>query len=340
MKTLFWSVAVVSFLVGCGPGTEGGADAGTGGGAGGSQAGGGVGGSAGGGSAGGGAGGSGGSGGGVGVGGGSGGGGGGTGGVGGGSGGGLGGSGGGLGGSGGGSGTSDGGCAGLIYCEDFEGLSGVLNNNDVVGAWKASVGGPGTSMKVDGVKPRNGARSLHITVPVADAGARATLNQLATAGLIPGNNLFGRAEIFYSSDAGYGLPIGVHSWFFNAGGKAVDGGSSTINLGGGGTKLQLNYHPQVPAVEQSVQGGVMTAGQWHCIQWQYDGSGNPPKNEARVWVDGTLAVSTLTPPKSWDFAKPWTTMDFGFTHYQVLSNPIDIYLDDFALDNAMIPCPP
>jgi hypothetical protein len=165
------------------------------------------------------------------------------------------------------------------------------------------------------------------------------LNQKDLAGLIPGNNVFGRAELYYSSGPDAGLPLGVHSWVFQASGLTPDGGSANMNMGGGGAKLQLNYHPPLPLTEQSLQGGTMTAGVWHCLQWQYDGSGSPPKNQARVWIDGTLAVDVPT-SKGWDFPTPWTSFDFGFTHYQVLSTPVDIYLDDFALSDAMIPCPP
>jgi hypothetical protein len=32
-------------------------------------------------------------------------------------------------------------------------------------------------------------------------------------------------------------------------------------------------------------------------------------------------------------------MQFGFTHYQTLANAIDVYLDDFAVNTAMVPCP-
>jgi hypothetical protein len=186
------------------------------------------------------------------------------------------------------------------------------------------------------VNPFSGLQALHVTV-LPDAGAASGhLTQSDAAGLVPGNNLFGRAEVYYSVDGGYGLPIGVHSWIFNASG-ALDGGMATMNLGGGGAKLQLNYHPPQGA-EQSVQGGTMTAGVWHCVQWEYDGSGSPPANTGTVWIDGNLAF-TVPASKGWYFPTPWQSFDFGFTHYQVLTNPVDVYLDHFALDGAMVPCP-
>ncbi len=237
------------------------------------------------------------------------------------------------------------GCGSYRYCEDFESYApGTIANAGKLGPWIATVSGNGIVMQVDTTKPYRGSKALHVTVPNnvgQDAGtaARGTLNQSATAGLIPGNNVFGRAMVFYSNATGNDLPLGVHSWLFNSGGNsAVADGGVTMNMGGGGAKMQLNYHPPLPLVEQSVQGGNITAGAWHCIQWQYDGSGTPPNDVGQVWVDGVVAV-TSPQSKGWNYATPWDTFDFGFTHYQALANGVDVYLDEFALDGAMIPCP-
>jgi hypothetical protein len=229
-------------------------------------------------------------------------------------------------------------CAGMKYCDDFEKYDGAITNGMAVGPWKATVNGTGTAMNVDNVKPHTGARSLHITVPTG-AAARGTLNQTVAAGLIAGNDMYGRAMVYYSNASGNGLPLSVHSWLFNSTGTSTvaDGGVS-MNMGGGGAKMQLNYHPPAPKPEASVQGGTMTAGAWHCVQWQYDGSGAPPNDAAKVWVDGTVAVD-VAKSKGWDFATPWSTFDFGFTHYQTLANGVDVYLDDFALNDTMIACP-
>ncbi len=232
-------------------------------------------------------------------------------------------------------------CTGLAFCDDFEGYTGAITNAMAVGPWKASVSGTGTVMAVDTTKPHSGAKSLHITIP-AGAAARGTLNQTKPAGLVAGNNLYGRAMVFYSDQGGNGLPLAVHSWLFNASGTGLapdaSTGNVTMNMGGGGAKMQLNYHPVAPAPEQAVQGGTMTAGAWHCVQWQYDGSGAPPADTAKVWVDGTVAVD-VPAAKGWAFATPWSSFDFGFTHYQTLANGVDVYLDDLAIDKAMVACP-
>ncbi len=244
--------------------------------------------------------------------------------------------------------TGDGGCGPWKYCEDFESYkAGAIANGAALGPWKATVQGTGIVFQVDATNPYKSKQSLHVTVPTnagMDAGttARGTLNQSATSGLITGNNMFGRAMVFYSNTGGNDLPLGVHSWLFQSGGNSSEGdGGVTMNMGTGGAtaKPQLNYHPPLPLAEQSVQNGSITAGAWHCLQWQYDGSGAAPADVAHVWIDGTDVVD-VAKSKGWWFATPWDTFDFGFTHFQALANGVDVYLDDFALDGAMIACPP
>jgi hypothetical protein len=227
---------------------------------------------------------------------------------------------------------------GPAYADDFEAYTGAITNGQMVGPWMASVAGTGVMMRVDTVRPHSGTKSLHITIP-AGMTAHGTLGQTKAAGLVAGNDMYGRAMVYYDNTGGNNLPLNVHSWLFNASGMSTQAaGGVAMNMGGGGAKMQLNYHPPAPATEQSVQGGQITAGAWHCIQWQYDGSGTPPNDTAHVWVDGTLAVS-IPSTKGWMLATPWTTFAFGFTHYQTTANPVDVYLDDFALGSTMIACP-
>ncbi len=230
-------------------------------------------------------------------------------------------------------------CGTYKYCDDFESYGGAVANGAPLGPWLASVAG--VTMQVDAVNAYQSGKSLHITVPTG-ATAHGTLNQKAGSGLVAGNDLFGRAMVFYSSAGGNGLPLNVHSWIFSSGGVSTEGdggsGNVSMNMGGGGAKLQLNYHPPAPLTEQSVQGGLISAGAWHCLQWEYNGAGTPPADDAKVWIDGKLAVD-VPASKGWRLATPWDTFDFGFTHYQTLANTVEIVLDDFALDGAMIPCP-
>jgi hypothetical protein len=233
----------------------------------------------------------------------------------------------------------------MAFCDTFESYGDVtIANNQKLGPWTATVQGAATT-KIDTVKPYGGARSLHVTVPTNDAGARGTLHQAAaTVGgaLVTGNNLFGRAMVYYSNTGGNDVPNGVHSWIFSsAGNSTAAGGSVNMNVANGGTSYFLNYHfaPPPPGKEASATGGKPTAGAWHCMQWEYNGSGTPSADEGKIWVDGAQIVDAKAPAEVWPFATPWTDFDFGFTHYQTTKNGVDVYLDDFALNGTMVACP-
>jgi hypothetical protein len=230
--------------------------------------------------------------------------------------------------------------AGISYCEDFEGYDGAIADGAQIGPWTAVVAA--LPITVDSVKPHSGTKSLHIMAPAhINCGAggmpcHAYLDQKNASGVVPGDDMYGRAMVFYSNTGGSNLPIGVHSWFFSSGGHSNEtNGSVSMNMGGGGNKLQLNYSPG----DVSFDDGTITAGHWHCIQWRWDASGSPPADTAKVWIDGTVAI-TIPASKGWKFATPWDSLNLGFTHYQTLNNSVEIFIDDFALGSAMIPCLP
>jgi hypothetical protein len=236
-------------------------------------------------------------------------------------------------------------CAGLTYCDDFEAyldadVDGGVENNKMLGVWKISIGGK-AKMKVDTVKPFSGLRSLHITTPANDTTeSNGTLHQAAASGgLVTGNDVFGRAMVYYSNVGGNGLPQG-HSWVFQSQGTSTkEAANVSMNVANSGGNYFLNYHSATNP-EQSVSGGTPAAGKWLCMQWEYNGSGTTPADEGKIWIDGTVVVDAKAQTPNWDFATPWSNFDFGFTHYQTIANSMDVYLDDFALDSKMIPCPP
>lgn len=67
--------------------------------------------------------------------------------------------------------------------------------------------------------------------------ARAT----KTAGLITGNNLFGRAMVYYAKSATEDKPNGVHSCQ-GTGLSTASGKTMTLNLANNSTSYFLNYH--------------------------------------------------------------------------------------------------
>jgi hypothetical protein len=258
-------------------------------------------------------------------------------------------------------------CAGYLYCEDFESYtdSGAIASGTKLGPWNTNVGGKTdagqtATMGVDGVMPFSGSYALHVTAPAGEA-TQGMLQRMAggDAGDI-GPNLYGRAMIYFSdaplpggsaplTDSGtYGIPTGVHSWIFASSGHSEElDASVSMNIIVGNPKLALNYSPGDYGPGSVKDAGPVTPGSWHCLQWQYDGSGTTPDDIANVWFDGFNAVHTDPTLKygqgdaatSLKMAQDWTNLQFGFTHYQTLANVVDVYLDDFAVNDTMVPCP-
>lgn len=233
-------------------------------------------------------------------------------------------------------------CTGLAFCDDFEsyGDAGPLENGKTLGPWKINIGGKAV-MTVDTDKPYSGLRSLHITEPANDTTASdALLHQAAASGgLVTGNDVWGRAMVWYSTDGTNGLPQG-HSWVFQAQGNSAAESNKNVsmNVANSGGQYFLNYHSATSA-EQSVAAGKPVGGKWLCMQWEYNGSGATPVDEGKILIDGVVVVDAKDQTPNWDFATPWTNFDFGFQHYQAITNSMDVYLDDFALDSKEIPCP-
>lgn len=228
------------------------------------------------------------------------------------------------------------GCGALAYCEGFESYSGAIADGAKLGAWTATVSATGATMTIDSTKAYAGKNSLHIVAAKASGpGTRGILKQTVAAGLVAGNDLWGRVMVYYGNAAGDGLPT-IHSWLFEADGHSTPTNQNVgANLGSRNTNMAINFSPSDKTTPPG--GGNLTAGKWHCIQWQYDGSGNPVKNIANVWVDGKLAVN-VNAAGGFIAATPFTTMAFGFTHYQTVTDAADVYLDEFAVDKAKIPC--
>ena len=140
-------------------------------------------------------------------------------------------------------------CTGLAYCDDFEEYPpGALADGGQLGPWSVAVSA--VTFQVDATMGYKSAHSLRVTVPGnVNSGTGGTpshglLSQKAAQGVVAGNDLYGRAMIYYASTGGDGLPLAVHSWFFSTGGTSSQlNMPASINLGGGGAKMQLNYHP-------------------------------------------------------------------------------------------------
>jgi hypothetical protein len=245
-------------------------------------------------------------------------------------------------------GLPPGSCAGLEYCDDFETYmdAAPMKRGQTLGPWSVFAGNDAT-VTVDTVRAYTGKRAFHVIFPPGQSGG--SLTQSAPAGVIPGNNMFGRGMFYFvetpgatdaglEPDGGFGLPIKAHSELFVTSGMSTAADASTISdVAADGQDLFLNYFPP-NHFELASFGGIITPNAWHCLQWQFDGSGDPPADVAHVWLDGQLVI-TVTQSKLWVAATPWKTFSFGFWVENPEANAIDVSLDTFALSDAMIACP-
>jgi hypothetical protein len=229
-------------------------------------------------------------------------------------------------------------CSGIAYCENFEDYddASTIANGKTLGPWTTNVGGTET-MTVDGTNPYGGTKALHINIPIVDAGSSTSLlEQTVGGGLVTNGDMWGRMMVWYKNK-----PNG-HTWLFQGlGHSSASGNNMSLNLANSGGNYFFNYHGYADAGEEtSDQGGTPVAGAWVCLQWEYKSSGTVNQSEAKLWADGVLVIDSLAAPvQTWDLATPFTEMQLGFVHYPNTAEIIDVFIDDFALNNAKVDCP-
>jgi hypothetical protein len=227
-------------------------------------------------------------------------------------------------------------CAGAIACDDFEG--------NVTGAapamWTVDIGPVGTgTVKVDTTRAFSGTKSLRITVMPRMDHNRAFITRALPA--LPGNAFYGRMMIWVVATP----PSGVH-WdniraqgFFA--GTMMDG---QYNYGGGQTtgNLMANYWTKASDCWKS-SSRKLTTGKWACIEWLYDGG----HDEMHYWLDKEEVADLAVPqkgdgcygPNVWH-APPFEKLSLGWYNAQPSPIPIEMWVDDVAVDTKRIGCPP
>jgi hypothetical protein len=237
-------------------------------------------------------------------------------------------------------------CTGLAYCENFEAYedAGALKNGGTLGPWSIQINVPADAgspepMGVDTVNPYGGLRSLHIQVPNNANSSTHLLNLTKASGLV-GNDLYGRMMVYYK-----GAKPNGHTWTWQGIGASSESGdpSTSLNVANEGNDYFVNYHGTAgdSTAETSDHGGVPVVNAWVCLQWEYNASGAPIADDVKVWADGTVIIdSKKAPIQAWQLPDPVTQMQLGWVHYPETTEAIDLYIDDFALNNAMIACPP
>jgi hypothetical protein len=180
-------------------------------------------------------------------------------------------------------------------------------------------------MIVDGTKPHGGKQSLHIKM--AKPGTRAMLDFTKQ---FPFNDLHGRAMMYITK-----IPTsGIH-WDL-----AYSYSTNEWELGGQNGVFALVIDP--PDHEVASKNKIPT-GQWFCLQWEFNYAGAGADNSYSAKTDGVTidkGAWTGADPSGMKWtAGPWKNLSVGWESYGGSDVDIEIWIDDLAFGDQVIPCP-
>ncbi|MCA9603295.1 MAG: hypothetical protein KC417_14780 [Myxococcales bacterium] len=239
-------------------------------------------------------------------------------------------------------------CDTAWLCDDFEGYTAGSMPN---GRWSASVANGGT-VSIDTTRAASGTKSVHFSI---NAGAdsndtyRRAMMQVGQQGtVISGSNVvWGRMKMYLSAVPTYPGSNAVH-WTAIQGDGTVEGmGFRAFYRYGGmnGQKWLANYETSGVGSDcwNNAQ-SLAPVGKWACVEWRYNG----PNDEMNLYVDGQAlndmtvvgqgagCISHGTGDK-W-YAPKFDIMKLGWESYQYMTNHVDLWIDDVAIDDQRIGC--
>ena len=218
--------------------------------------------------------------------------------------------------------TTGSGCSGVTakFCDDFEQQA---IGQAPTGDFKVSANAG--AMVVDASKPRSGGKSLHIKM--AKPGARAMLDFTKQ---FPFNDVHGRAMMFIAK-----VPTTDIHWDL-----AYSYSSNEWELGGQFGVFALVIDPPDHAVYSKTK---IPTGQWFCLQWEFKYAGVGNDNSYSAKTDGVTVEKgawTGADPSGTKWpAAPWKNLSVGWESYGGSDVDIEIWLDDLAFGDQVIPCP-
>jgi hypothetical protein len=231
-----------------------------------------------------------------------------------------------------------------LVCDDFESYTPGTSPN---GLWSTST--RSGSVSVDTARAHSGTKSVHISTRGTNAYETAYL-VVRGAPIFPisGGVVYGRMLVWLAA-----APTQTTHWTNIQGEGTVTGQgfNAVVRYGG-------QYSPRMMANYDT--GGVASdcwhhstthipTQAWACFEWRYD----TPGSRMDLWLDGTqvtdLTVLGQSEPVGsdgcihngtggkWPFPE-WSAFRLGWEHYQS-SDPIDVWIDDVAMDTQRIGCP-
>jgi hypothetical protein len=231
--------------------------------------------------------------------------------------------------------VSSAGCAGSIakVCDDFDQQT---MGQEPKGMYSIVKAGNGT-LTIDNSKFFSGTQSLHIhlTNPGADSKA-----QLAfTAPVLPfaSNDVHARAMVWLTKNPGNHWDFATA---FGTDPPADDDTKIQYTLGSMSGHLMAVYQPGDDSVDSSTQFPV---GRWGCLQWEFKGAMDGT-HLIRIQLDGkVIDKGEITKggiaKGNWP-ATTWKSMKVGWINFGGVNQPVDMWIDDLAVSDQEIPCPP
>jgi hypothetical protein len=238
-------------------------------------------------------------------------------------------------------GTSAGDCSGRLLCDDFESYAA---GGEPGGPWAVSVNMG--AVAVDETRASSGMRSVRFTTDGGGGTYRRAYMEVEGDPVFPaaGEVLWGRMMVWLDA-----VPDGSVHWTHIEGEGDVPGMDfrSIYRYGGQHDgRLMANYETRgVRSDCWQHSDTTFPVRTWSCMEWRYDHA----NDRMEFWLDGTQLDDLTVMGRgegcishdtgdNW-YAPVFDTLRLGWEHYQATS-PKELYIDDVALDDERIGCPP
>ncbi len=224
-------------------------------------------------------------------------------------------------------------CKVARFCDDFESYA---TGQAPTGYGLRQKGG---TLTIESSKAFSGTRSVYIKSDEGSAKTTALINVGRGILPLPGNVVHGRMMVYLTA-----TPQGNVHWDNTIWSGKLPGTDVKAQYAYGGHqsgRFIVVYNPHdCNAISQT----PFPTGRWACLQWQFDG----PSMTTRLWVDGKAIADQTVVGKTnrcmdrsgaeW-VAPTFDNAQFGWTNYQPSPVPIEMWMDDIAIDSKQIACP-
>lgn len=214
--------------------------------------------------------------------------------------------------------------SGLAFCDSFEGASIDANK------WTIAKNGSNT-VTLDTTQHARGNKALKLHFTSNTNFQYAWLSTLKPFDQVPAlqSHVFGR--LFYKIDK---LPTKAMHWTtIEVDGPLANGTNARLRYGGEYDNFMANYVTGAGEMGKFSK-TPFPVDAWTCIEWEYVKA----TNTMRLWSDETLIADVEVSDPKWIHPK-YDKLYVGWQNYQPnLVVPMNVWVDDVAVDDARIGC--